>query len=65
MISISTELLEKRQEQVKEVYSLLKELIQAEESPMLQANAKKALACVWQMANNLEVSYEQLYDYGV
>jgi hypothetical protein len=65
MTSISSELLAKRQEQVEEVYSLLKELTQAEEFPMLQANAKKALACAWQMANNLNVKFEQIYDHGV
>lgn len=51
---------------VMQTYQLLKELSgDAEAAPCVRANAQKALACVWQIVNDLGLAYEQLFDYGV
>jgi len=33
--------------------------------PCTERNVKKALACLWQVVNDLNLEYEQLYDVGV
>ena len=33
--------------------------------PCTERNVKKALACMWQVVNDLNLEYEQLYDLGV
>ena len=33
--------------------------------PCVERNVKKALACMWQVVNDLNLEYEQLYDLGV
>jgi len=33
--------------------------------PCVTRNAKKALACLWQACNDLDLKFEQLYDLGV
>ena len=33
--------------------------------PCAERNVKKALACMWQVMNDLNLEYEQLYDLGV
>ena len=33
--------------------------------PCTERNIKKALACLWQVVNDLNLEYEQLYDVGV
>jgi hypothetical protein len=33
--------------------------------PCAERNVKKALACMWQVVNDLNLEYEQLYDLGV
>ena len=33
--------------------------------PCTERNVKKALACMWQVANDLDLEFEQLYDLGV
>ena len=33
--------------------------------PCTERNVKKALACLWQVVNDLNLEYEQLYDLGV
>lgn len=48
------------------VYGDLKKLAAREDAPPCVArNAKKALACLWQAANDLDLSFEQLRDLGV
>lgn len=51
---------------VKAVYETLKELAgDPQAPPCVTANARKALASVWQIVNDLGLSFEQLYEYGV
>ena len=33
--------------------------------PCAERNVKKALACMWQVMNDLNLEFEQLYDVGV
>ena len=33
--------------------------------PCVERNVKKALACMWQVVNDLNLEFEQLYDVGV
>ena len=33
--------------------------------PCAERNVKKALACMWQVANDLDLEFEQLYELGV
>jgi hypothetical protein len=33
--------------------------------PCAERNVKKALACLWQVMNDLNLEFEQLYDVGV
>ena len=33
--------------------------------PCAERNVKKALACMWQVVNDLDLAYEQLYELGV
>jgi hypothetical protein len=33
--------------------------------PCAERNVKKALACLWQVVNDLDLEFEQLYDLGV
>lgn len=47
-------------------YDLLKELAARDDLPPCVArNVKKALACLWQATNDLDLQFEQLYDLGV
>ena len=52
--------------QVARLYDDLKALCQRDDTPPCVArNARKALSCLWQAANDLNLSFEQLYDVGV
>jgi hypothetical protein len=33
--------------------------------PCVERNVKKSLACMWQVVNDLDLEFEQLYDVGV
>jgi hypothetical protein len=49
-----------------QVYRQLKVLAAREDlSPCAERNVKKALACLWQVVNDLDLEFEQLYDIGV
>jgi hypothetical protein len=49
-----------------EIYSALKVLAAREDlPPCAERNVKKALACMWQVVNDLNLEFEQLYDVGV
>ncbi|MDP2727015.1 MAG: hypothetical protein Q8P59_05690 [Dehalococcoidia bacterium] len=49
-----------------EVYQSLKALASdAQAPPCVVANARKALASVWQIVNDLGLAFEQLYEYEV
>jgi hypothetical protein len=48
------------------VYESLKKLAATPDAPpCVQQNVRKALACVWQATHDLDLQFEQLYDYGV
>ena len=48
------------------IYNDLKALSAHDDAPpCVSRNAKKALACLWQAANDLNLVYEHLYDEGV
>ena len=48
------------------VYADLKALATRDDlPPCAERNVKKALACMWQVMNDLNLEYEQLYDLGV
>ena len=48
------------------VYQSLKKLAVTPDSPpCVQQNVRKALACLWQATHDLDLQFEQLYDYGV
>ena len=52
--------------EVLEVYERLKTLAGRDDlAPCVQHNVRKALACMWQIANDLDLRFEQLYDVGV
>ena len=47
-------------------YQALKSLASREDLPPCAArNVRKALACLWQVTNDLDLQFEQLYDLGV
>ena len=48
------------------VYTDLKQLAARQDlPPCAERNVKKALACMWQVVNDLNLEFEQLYDVGV
>lgn len=52
--------------QLFEIYTALKGLAGRDDlPPCAERNVKKALACMWQVVNDLDLEFEQLYDLGV
>ena len=48
------------------LYGDLKKLAARDDTPpCVSRNVKKALACMWQATNDLDLSFEQLRDLGV
>jgi hypothetical protein len=48
------------------LYNDLKQLAARDDTPpCVSRNVKKALACLWQATNDLDLSFEQLRDLGV
>jgi hypothetical protein len=48
------------------VYETLKQLAaQSDLPPCAARNVRKALACMWQATNDLDLQFEQLYELGV
>lgn len=48
------------------IYGDLKRLAGRDDAPpCVQRNARKALACLWQATNDLDLTFEQLRDLGV
>ena len=48
------------------LYRQLKTLAAREDlPPCAERNVKKALACLWQVVNDLDLEFEQLYEVGV
>jgi hypothetical protein len=53
-------------EQVLAIYTALKEMAANPDlPPCTERNVKKALACMWQVVNDLNLEFEQIYDLGV
>jgi hypothetical protein len=49
-----------------QAYQALKALAARDDLPPCAArNVRKALACLWQATNDLDLQFEQLYDLGV
>ena len=54
------------EKEVARLYGDLKALVAREGVPPCVArNAGKALACLWQACNDLDLAFEQLYDLGI
>ncbi len=51
------------EQKVLDVYEILKELCLVKENPSVSSNARRALASVWQIVNNLGLEFEQIYEY--
>jgi len=52
--------------QLARIYADLKAMASREDlPPCAERNVKKALACMWQVVNDLDLEFEQLYDVGV
>lgn len=52
--------------QMGRLYADLKALAARDDlPPCAERNVKKALACMWQVMNDLDLEFEQLYDVGV
>lgn len=52
--------------QLARIYGELKALAaRTDLPPCAEHNVKKALACMWQVVNDLNLEFEQLYDLGV
>ena len=48
------------------IYESLKKLARRDDLPPCAArNVRKALSALWQATNDLDLQFEQLYDYGV
>lgn len=54
------------EEKALQVYELLKQIsVDPNSAPSTKANAQRALACVWQIVNDLGLVHEQLFEYGI
>jgi hypothetical protein len=52
--------------QLSRIYGELKAMAAREDlPPCADRNIKKALACMWQVVNDLDLEFEQLYELGV
>jgi hypothetical protein len=52
--------------QLARIYGELKAMAGRDDLPPCAAqNVRKALACMWQVVNDLNLEFEQLYDLGV
>lgn len=52
--------------QIARLYADLKALAGRDDlPPCAERNVKKALGCLWQVMNDLDLEFEQLYDVGV
>jgi hypothetical protein len=54
------------EEQLLDMYQKLKTLAADDRlPPCVERNVKKALACMWQVINDLDLEFEQLYELGI
>jgi len=49
------------EEKILQAYNLLKELCEVEDFPAICYNARRALGVVWQIVNDLDLEFEQLF----
>jgi hypothetical protein len=55
-----------QEQEILAAYQALKQLAARSDLPPSAArNVRKALACMWQATNDLDLQFEQLYDLGV
>ena len=58
--------LTEREVELAGIYAGLKAMAARDDlPPCAERNVKKALACLWQVMNDLDLEFEQLYDVGV
>ena len=70
MTTLNTDLLGKplteKEQELLNVYEALKRLARQDDLPPCAArNVRKALSSIWQVTNDLNLQFEQLYDVGV
>ncbi len=70
MTATHTDLLGKplteQEQELLDVYEALKKLAaQSDLSPCVARNVRKARACLWQATNDLDLQFEQLFEFGV
>lgn len=70
MATTNTDLLGKplteQEQDLVNIYETLKKLAaQSDLPPCAARNVRKALACIWQATNDLDLQFEQLYELGV
>ena len=70
MTTTNTDLLGKslteQEQEVLNVYEALKKLAARDDlSPCVARNVRQALVSMWQATNDLDLQFEQLYDFGV
>lgn len=59
-------LLSEQEREMLSVYETLKKLAARDDlSPCAASNIRKALMSMWQVTNDLDLQFEQLYDLGV
>jgi hypothetical protein len=58
--------LTEQEQELLNIYESLKRLAQQDDLPPCAArNVRKALSSMWQVTNDLDLQFEQLYDLGV
>ena len=58
--------LTEQEQELLNIYESLKRLAQQDDLPACAArNVRKALSAMWQVTNDLDLQFEQLYDLGV
>ncbi len=58
--------LSENEREILRAYEALKSLAgRADLPPCAARNVRKALVCMWQATNDLNLQFEQLYDFGV
>ena len=58
--------LTEQERELLQIYEILKKLAaQSDLPPCAARNVRRALAAMWQVTNDLDLQFEQLYDVGV
>jgi hypothetical protein len=58
--------LTEQERELLQIYEILKKLAaQSDLPPCVARNVRRALAAMWQVTNDLDLQFEQLYDVGV